>query len=454
MGLGMSNHQSFLFIGLPLFAWLLLNEIGLRRTGGQILTFFCVGALGLLPYGALPFFNPQASLISWGDLTTVNGFTHHILRSDYGTLHLAASFEPGNPWDSISAFFRDSFYELLWIGPLLAAFGIYSGILRRRTIGITLILALSFLAYVLIFHFLAGFPISDKIYAGTLKKFWLMPNLILVIFAGMGAAAFVRKFDGSPKIYRAVASLFLILALTQPVLHLRSSDQSQNWLYHEFGERLLAPLEPNALLIAYGDLDFFVAAYMKECEGVRKDVSLISQERLQLPWYQNLIKIKYPQIQLLTGLSLNNSQSLNTFLILNSKEYPLYLASRDPADTGEWQTSFNAWPIGFADRLLPKGETPNISDYISTSSKAWGDMEWMKMAFQFQLDWEGHIIHRFWWSEYNRAIVLIQHDSSADHLALNTASGLLTKLNTAFPTHSEIQNLLNSARQKLGQIAN
>ena len=453
MGLGMSNHQSFLFIGFPLFVWLLFKEARLHRKHYEIFIFFSVGALGLVPYCALPLLNPQASIISWGDLTTIRGFFHHILRSDYGTLHLAAKFDPGNFWSATAAYFLQLFPELLWIGPILAIFGNYCGILKKQTRSLTLVLTLSVFAYVLIFHFLAGFPLSDKIYAGTLKKFWLMPNLIFVIFSSMGVAAVLRKFERNSRLYSLAGSAIIFLCLAHARIHFRQSDQSQNRLYHEFGERLLAPLEPNSLLVTYGDLDFFIAAYMLECEGLRQDVKLVSEVRLQFPWYQELIKGKYPQIQLLTGLSLNNSQNLYTFLYLNSNGGPLYLASRDPSDSGEWQTKFNAWPVGFADRLLMKDQTPDIANYLAASSKAWGDMDWMKLASEFPDEWEGHIIHRYWWSEYNRAMILSQHDISKDHLSLTAAASILTNLNIAFPNNAEIQNQLGTVKRRLSQTA-
>lgn len=85
-GLALSNqHTSILFV-VPLVIWMLIllgnRPLELARLGALFL-------IGLLPYAYLPLSatnNPKPG--SWGNVSTLRGFMHHLMRRDYGTLRL------------------------------------------------------------------------------------------------------------------------------------------------------------------------------------------------------------------------------------------------------------------------------------------------------------------------------------------------------------------------------
>ena len=48
------------------------------------------------------------------------------------------------------------------------------------------------------------------------------------------------------------------------------------WTVHRYGEALISSLPPNALLLAHTDLDLNSVRYLRECEGMRPDVTHLS----------------------------------------------------------------------------------------------------------------------------------------------------------------------------------
>ena len=51
-------------------------------------------------------------------------------------------------------------------------------------------------------------------------------------------------------------------------------DRSEvGWTFHRYGEALISSLPSNALLLAHTDLDLNSVRYLRECEGMRPDIT-------------------------------------------------------------------------------------------------------------------------------------------------------------------------------------
>jgi hypothetical protein len=89
-GLALCNQHTIVLFEAPLILWMLFllrNHIKAHPTVLVILSV-CFLA-GLLPYAYLPIASSIAPKPgSWGQVDTLSGFLHHILRKDYGTFQL------------------------------------------------------------------------------------------------------------------------------------------------------------------------------------------------------------------------------------------------------------------------------------------------------------------------------------------------------------------------------
>ena len=132
LGLGLTNHHTLVFYGLPLVAWLLLSHDRSLMMPGQLLRLAAAGAIGLLPYLYLPLAAADATTLSWGDPSTLQGFVDHLLRRDYGTFRLGG--EAATSWTSFATlnalYVRSLAANTLVVGLPLAAVGMAAAVGR------------------------------------------------------------------------------------------------------------------------------------------------------------------------------------------------------------------------------------------------------------------------------------------------------------------------------------
>src|SRR5436305_11452667 len=105
-GLGMSNHHTSLFFGLPIMFWILIAGRRELWTFRELLIIVSCFLVGLLPYVYLPLADTRMMAVSWGNTSTLNGFFTHVLRREYGILQLGAHRldAPGNFFRGLDAY--------------------------------------------------------------------------------------------------------------------------------------------------------------------------------------------------------------------------------------------------------------------------------------------------------------------------------------------------------------
>ena len=89
-GLALCNQHTIVLFEVPLIVWMLFLLRSYITANPSTFLFLSVSFIaGLLPYAYLPIasvYSPKPG--SWGQVDTLSGFLHHILRKDYGTFQL------------------------------------------------------------------------------------------------------------------------------------------------------------------------------------------------------------------------------------------------------------------------------------------------------------------------------------------------------------------------------
>ncbi|MCK6552561.1 DUF2723 domain-containing protein, partial [Myxococcota bacterium] len=133
LGLGLTNHHTLVFVGLPLVAWVLVKVPALRAPK-RLAVLAALFTLGLTPYVYLPLASLAPNVATWGDQSTLDGFLRHFLRQEYGTFRLGGeAFDATSSFGAATiAFGRDLVLETLGVGLVLASGGL-GGALGRAT---------------------------------------------------------------------------------------------------------------------------------------------------------------------------------------------------------------------------------------------------------------------------------------------------------------------------------
>lgn len=249
-GLAICNQHTIILYEAPLILWMLFVCRKLLFSSPFIaLNLSGLFIFGLLPYVYLPIaeiLSPKAG--SWGHLSSLSGFVHHFLRKDYGTFQLFSGETGRNSEGMIPrtfAFIHDlTYYQAPhYVVPYLLVFaavayivtlsftfyvnpvvsvdpseymassnsskkpskksGIKSAVSKPRDIILfsaeisiidenveyslmPLVLILTLVFYLAVFHSLANLPLSDKLLYGVHQRFWMQPNVIVFILVGFG----------------------------------------------------------------------------------------------------------------------------------------------------------------------------------------------------------------------------------------------------------------------------
>lgn len=413
-GLALSNQHTAILFVVPMVAWMLtLVE------PSEIWRLASLFLIGLAPYAYLPLHISKPG--EWGDVSTFQGFVHHFLRRDYGTLRLysgkASSSE--DLVQRLAAYAGDvanrqsNPQKLL---PLLALVGFAAlcfftkatSILpsdttraspsakdekahrgrgkngnknaapstrqtSRSGFEISVALATTLLFYLLVFHSLSNLPLSDPLLFGIHSRFWMQPNILVCVAAGLG----LLWLPGN----QALAVLLVALQLKNGAPAAWSTlvmEKRPNWHFSDYSKALLAPLPQNSLLLVNYDQQWTSTRYTQVCENFRPDVTVLQLSMMTYGWWEKKRHL-YPSVSWPgTHYTKENTVAwaegaftIKEFLEANYDSYPMFLGGKlSFADQG-YKSSFEFVPHGLVSRVYRTGDTPSLKLYTAQSRSVW-----------------------------------------------------------------------------------
>lgn len=271
--------------------------------------------------------NPQPG--SWGDVTTLAGFFHHVRRGDYGTFRLFSTNEANEDlWTRLHLYVTDlSHREIPFhLAIPVAVLGLMLSLQRRHgsiplpqsantncgsgggeyaVVGRVLLFTYAF--YMIVFHSLANLPLSEGLTYGVHMRFWQQPNVVVFIWFGIGldqalqtatALLSTARAPGSTtataaRVHRVgstiVPSMLHLLCLglvgVQLATWYKLCDQSHAFYIRDYAQALLDPLPKHAILIVNFDLQWTSLRYLQRCEQRRPDVTVLNLSMMTFKWF-------------------------------------------------------------------------------------------------------------------------------------------------------------------------
>jgi hypothetical protein len=373
LGLGLTNHHTLLFCGVPIGLWMLYRAPRVALHWPRVLALPACGALGLTPYLYLFVSPADHPSTTWGDTSTLSGFFAHLLRKQYGTFQLGTMEEGGSLAERLLAWLEQLPGELLWVGPVLALLAVGAAATRmarlasnQRTIVTVLVATVAF--YLVVFGSLTKISLDDPFWYEVHSRFWQQANLIVCLLAGVALAWLVRPAGGkAPVTALAVA---VVAVATHGGIHYRGQDHGDDRLVASFARALLEQLPPNALLVSKGDLYWNGVRYVQVCEDVRPDVRVLDVELLKAPWMTARVERGYEDVVLpgrvyrAPSRAVAGSYDLSGLFDANVGRLAVLSNALQHGDSS-WNERYRAWPAGLLDRVRPLDEVVSVDRWLA-----------------------------------------------------------------------------------------
>jgi len=384
-GLALTNqHTSILFV-VPVVLWVLVADWKLIFLEKHVLRNVFISAVaGLSPYLYMPL---SAKFFifadSWGDCGTINGFFTHLFRIEYGTMSLASKEAPyriSNFAKAWSAFFVDLCDQTLGVGWVLSVVGAVvvftAGRYSKRYISLERLLVMTWILYTNFFNYLSNLPIDQPLFLGIQQRFWIQPLTISSLFLGIG---FIHCVGRVLKLPAVLSLLMVVLACTVQVwFHFEARDESRNYTVRDYGVGLIGKMPPHSIFLTSGDIVLNAARFVQVTERLRQDVRITDQEMLTYKWYNDKVKVTYPDVTF-PGIRYFPGKpgcySIKQFLDINGKaKIPGTNITRRIFIRDTWKEGDNTYnghyitrPWGFVAEILPATSTVSakaIDKYI------------------------------------------------------------------------------------------
>lgn len=319
-GLGLSHHHSFVLV-TPVIVFGLLSgfrDLLLRRRFLWALWLPIFFVIGLLPNALLFTWSQSGDVYfnSWSVIRTWPDFWHHWLRRDYGTFSLASE---GNKlkigvWShmvELGIALDRSWKFLLPVVLLPFAHELPKFRLRSRSSWAWITLLMSFIMVGPVFFSRANIDPYTLVGGEVVERFYLLPNLLLVIPVGVGIGllgrwllALLRRF--SPLAFNRQSSflqaiVFVVIAVYafafNAIISVRDTSVRRHSNTEDFARNGLESLPENAIVFMRSDDAIFASNYLQYVRGVRPDVTILVPGDLGKRWYFNRVHRKLNDCQ-------------------------------------------------------------------------------------------------------------------------------------------------------------
>ncbi|XP_060074677.1 transmembrane protein 260-like [Ylistrum balloti] len=405
----------------------------------QILTFTVLLRIGLsflaglLPYIYLPLSSwSLQSNWTWGDQRSVAGLLTHLLRREYGTFDLGKEEMGQGLLFGLRAYLDHILSDLTIVICVLFLLGLVTITyrhLKTRDRALTVFFIMMTI-YMLFFSWRANLDLKNPLYLGVVERFWMQSDLIVITIAAVAYSDVINYFFWFTKMNKAFFEntrpdllVALLLSVFQLQRHYHVSDQSGNWVIHEFGEDILTNMPPNAIILTKGDLPSNTFRYLRLCENIRHDIQIFDQEILTYEWSVPMLGWTMPGITFPGDMfHLTNSRrkdgrisfTFQRFLDVNYNQAPIFACIGVQDHETSWQAGYTLVPYGVCSKLVRKGATFDLAAHITSARKI--AQNWTHPPGGFlETSWERVATDEMWNAKISTAYFLYDRSQALDN---------------------------------------
>jgi len=362
-GLCVSNqHTSIIYVIVCVMVVLSSASFSILLKSNRILMMNLILAtlLGLTPYCYIVYrAKVHKPLDGWGDQSTLEGFTTHFFRKEYGTFKLASEWESGESQDfekilrRLGLFFDRFASETYYVGPVLALVYFLDSVKRKNYPNLTVPLAWG--CYLMFFNFLANLTFS-KLHLEILSRMWQQSAVAHYAMCGAGGKLVLECIA----VHRRLFTALFICMLSLCVLlrdNYTAMNRSHVRIYYNYAQMLLSQLPENAMLLVNDDMNCNTLHYLTSCSNIRPDITFIRLPLITYEWWKPMQLHHHPGVNFPGTRHHPRDEgafNMKTFLDANYDNFEIYVA-------GGWKTGDNSQdvykrvPVGLADAVVKEG---------------------------------------------------------------------------------------------------
>lgn len=294
-GLGLGNRMDLVLL-LPGFLYIFLANNRDRPLAGfsaGMLFFFLAG---ISVYLYLPLRSAQNPLLDWNHPASLDKLWSTLTRKTHGrTLDLlSTNYARGeNFFDGIVFYAGHLFSGFAYVVIPLGITGIR--LLFRRDIKFAVMTLLSFVLSCVWFIYTANMPPNPHSLA-VLEAHFLMPNLVVILWAGAGASEALLALKNRPLLRMPWVALLVVIAVFCLARNYSFLDKRHNYFAYDYSRNLTRSLKENSLVVLKKDVQLFSLWYDTYAMKKRPDLTVVAAGLSGSPWYQGMMSRYRPGV--------------------------------------------------------------------------------------------------------------------------------------------------------------
>lgn len=271
-GLSLTNHMIIITFLIPFFIYLLVRKEIKNIKGFLLFAIFLI--LGASLYLYLPIRGNLYPILNWGRPVNLERFLWHVTGKQYRVWMFTGNLIVIKA--NLINFLKLILFQYTPFIIPLALVGIFYLFTISKTNALFLIILLLVnLIYAI------NYEIPD------IEPYFIISILIYTIFICFGFLFLTKKL-------KWIGNLSPILPLLVLLFNFHTASERGNYIAYDMCNNLFSSVKENGIVITNLWDYYSPALYLKQIEGVRKDIVMIDKELLRRSWYFDYLQKEYP----------------------------------------------------------------------------------------------------------------------------------------------------------------
>lgn len=376
-GLSLGTHTSMLIMGIPFLFMLWQAREVLRSKIISLAKIILVTITPGIQYIYLLFAYKRNGVVTWGSMASWNDFIYYITQRQYAFKMWDRDFSATIGYlKKVSELLTTEFTVIFFF---VAIIGLATLFKKHRSIFAIIILLIS--ANIII---LLGYgKFEGELF--ILYRYIFISDFALAIAMAFGLDSIIEGTEVLKNKNSLIffTSIVLLIVGFQFKYAFADNNRRNNYLVVDTAHNILNNVEPNSIILAYGDPVIGPLWYFQSI-GERKDVVVISSPLVPFNWYINNLIKKYPDIADSSLLGGDQTYRIKALIENNVSKRPIYAVFNSSTD-GELEKEFDFIPQGILYKLVARG-TVDPKKAASANKEIWSKYVLRNLRSDFYKD--------------------------------------------------------------------